>query len=52
MIAEDVFEVCPDVVAYHDGEPDSLQYSNMVALAISAIQNLDKRLSKLEGSAA
>ncbi len=51
MIAEDVYEVCPDVVAYHNNEPDSLQYSNMVALAISAIQNLDKRLIELEGVA-
>lgn len=49
LIAEDVFEVCPEVVSYHNGVPDSVQYSNMVALAISAIQNLDKRLTKLEG---
>ncbi len=51
LIAEDVFEVCPVVVVYHNNEPDSVQYSNMVALAISAIQNLDKRLSELEGVA-
>ena len=52
LIAEDVFDVCPEVVSYHNDVPDSVQYSNMVALAISAIQNLDKRLKILEGDVA
>lgn len=48
MIAEDVAEVYPPAVNFSGGQPDGLMYSNMVALAISAVKDLDTRVKRLE----
>lgn len=48
MIAEDVAEVYTPAVNFSGGQPDGLMYSNMVALAISAVKDVDARLKKLE----
>lgn len=48
FIAEDVNKFITEVVNYHDGEPDSLMYGNMSAIAIGAIKELTKRIEVLE----
>jgi hypothetical protein len=52
LIAEEVDEAgLSEFVVYNqDGEPDALQYSNMIALAFKAIQELEARVAELEGA--
>jgi hypothetical protein len=50
LIAEEVHDAgLSEFVVYNDeGQPDALQYSNMIALALKAIQELEARVDALE----
>lgn len=50
LIAEEVHDAgLSEFVVYNDqGQPDALQYSNMIALALKAIQELEARVAALE----
>jgi hypothetical protein len=54
LIAEDVHDAgLNEFVVYNDsGEPDALAYSNMVALAFKAIQELNTKVENLESRVA
>jgi hypothetical protein len=47
MMAEDVFEVLPEVVVLEDGIIDSIDYSNLIPLTIKAIQEQQVQIDAL-----
>ena len=50
FIAEEVEEVCPEIVCYDSkGNPLSVQYANITALLVAEVQRLRKRIAALEG---
>jgi hypothetical protein len=48
LIAEEMAEICPELVQYKDEIPDGVQYDRIVVLLINEIKALNKRLEKLE----
>ncbi len=50
MIAEEVEKICPDLVLYKDGKPDSIKYHEMPALLLAEIQKLKVEINDLKAS--
>lgn len=48
FIAEDVAEVIPELVAFKDGEADSVRYENITALLVADNQRMHERIRQLE----
>ena len=48
LIAEEVQEVCPELVLYDNGEPSSVAYHELPALLLNEIKKLNKRIYELE----
>jgi hypothetical protein len=47
LMAEDVYEILPEVVVLEDGVIDSIDYSNLIPLAIKAIQEQQGQINAL-----
>jgi hypothetical protein len=49
LIAEDVFELFPEVVTLNDAnQPDGIQYQRLSVILLKALQELTERVNKLE----
>ena len=48
LIAEEVEEVMPRLVAYQDNKPMSVKYHDLPAMLLNELQKLEKRVSELE----
>jgi hypothetical protein len=48
LIAEEVEEVMPRLVAYQDDKPMSVKYHDLPAMLLNELQKLEKRVSELE----
>ena len=49
LIAEEVYEVLPEVVLFQDGVIESIDYLDLVPLNIKVIQEQQKQIESLEG---
>ncbi|MBI2056023.1 MAG: tail fiber domain-containing protein, partial [Candidatus Sungbacteria bacterium] len=45
FIAEDMFNVIPEVVGLKDGKPDNIEYSKLTSVLVKAVQELDGKVS-------
>ena len=50
LIAEEVNEILPEIVAYHQGKPAALDYPKLVALLIECVKELQEKVDLLEKS--
>jgi hypothetical protein len=49
LIAEEVQELCPDLVLRKNGVPDTVLYHEMIAPLLNELQKLSKRVDAIEG---
>ena len=50
LIAEEVYEVLPELVSLLDGEPDTVNYNRLPVLLLAEIKKLKTRIETLENS--
>ena len=50
FIAEEMYELLPELVSLKDGKPDSIKYTKLTTYLLEAIKDLKKEIDMLKGN--